>query len=168
MHEAEPRIIATSERLRLRDTREEDLDFVLQLETDPENTPFIAQWPRERHQQAMTDPTEAHWTLESVGDGARIGYVIMQEVGAEKGVRLRRIAIARKGAGLGSEAVELVKQAGFGLLGARRLWLDVQPHNERAMHVYEECGFTFNGELHQHIRGSDVVCRVMDVSLPTS
>jgi RimJ/RimL family protein N-acetyltransferase len=165
MQENEARIIATSSRLRLRDTREEDLDYVLAVESDPANTPFIAHWPRERHQQAMTDPGEEHWIVESLDDGARVGYVIMQEVGAEKGVRLRRIAIDRKGAGLGGETVELVKQAAFGPLGARRLWLDVQPHNERAMHVYGKCGFTFNGEIHQHIRGNDVICRVMDIGV---
>lgn len=163
MAEAEPLIIAASPRLRLRETRAEDLDYVLALERDPENTPFIAHWPRARHQQAITDPTEAHWIVETLDEGARAGFVIMQDVGAANGIRLRRIAIQRKGAGVGRETIELVKQAAFGPLQARRLWLDVQPHNDRAMHVYDSCGFAFNGEIHQHIRGKDVICRVMDV-----
>jgi RimJ/RimL family protein N-acetyltransferase len=139
-----------------------DLDYVIALESDPENTPFIAHWPRDRHKQAIDDPTEAHWIIESKDDAERVGYIIMQDVGAETGVRLRRIAIARKGAGLGTEAVQLVKDAAFKRIGAQRLWLDVQPHNTRAMHVYERCGFEYSGELYQHIRGRDVVCKVME------
>ena len=46
--------------LHLRRTCEDDLDFVLNAELDPENRPFIGSWTREEHQQALIDPEFAH------------------------------------------------------------------------------------------------------------
>ena len=38
-------VIAAGDLL-LRRTREADLDFVLAAENDPENVPYVSQWPR--------------------------------------------------------------------------------------------------------------------------
>jgi diamine N-acetyltransferase len=39
--------------VRLRPTAEADLDWVLALERDPANTPFIGSWTREEHAAAI-------------------------------------------------------------------------------------------------------------------
>ena len=43
-------------------------------------------------------------------------------------------------------ALRLVLDRGFGQHGAHRMWLDAIGGNERARHVYEKIGFTYEGE----------------------
>ena len=42
--------------LRLRPTREDDLDYVVAAEADPDNAPFLAPSPREEHRALPARP----------------------------------------------------------------------------------------------------------------
>ena len=64
--------------------------------------------------------------------------------------------------GLGTSAVEQLVQFGFEDLNLRRISLEVFSHNERAIHVYEKCGFSIEGLLREAVyvdgQWSDITC----------
>ncbi len=131
--------------VRLRPTRQSDLEFVLRLEADPDTAPFIHAWPIEEHREAITAPDVAHWIVEDVEGGGPVGFVILRGLGTDV-IEFRRIAISEKGRGYGSHAVRLVKEAALGEMGGRRLWLDVYDFNGRARSIYEAEGFVAESE----------------------
>ena len=131
--------------VRLRPTRESDLDFVLRLEADTDTAPFIHAWPIGEHRAAIADPDVAHWIIEEADERVRVGFVILKGLGTEV-IEFRRIAISEKGRGYGTHAVRLAKEAVFGKMGARRLWLDVYDFNDRARTMYEAEGFDAESE----------------------
>jgi RimJ/RimL family protein N-acetyltransferase len=59
----------------------------------------------------------------------------------ERVIELRRLAISRRGAGIGRAALEQVLSLVFSEHDARRVWLDVLPGNARARRLYESLGF---------------------------
>ena len=126
--------------VQLRPTLEFDLDFVLKLEADPDTAPYIHRWSIEEHRGAIAAPDVAHWIVEDPVRGAVVGFIILRGLGTDA-LELRRIAISEKGRGYGTAAVRLVKDAAFGGLAARRLWLDVYDFNDRARSVYTAEGF---------------------------
>jgi diamine N-acetyltransferase len=58
-----------------------------------------------------------------------------------RSVELRRIVVTEKGHGYGKRVVSMVDEICRKELGRIRVWLDVFETNERARHVYEECGY---------------------------
>lgn len=124
----------------MRPSSEPDLDFVLKLEADPETAPFIQRWSIEEHLAAIADPDVAHLIVEDAERRVPVGFVILRGLGTEV-IEFRRIAISEKGRGHGTHAIRLVKEAAFGEMGARRLWLDVYDFNDRARSIYEAEGF---------------------------
>jgi RimJ/RimL family protein N-acetyltransferase len=74
----------------------------------------------------------------------------------EAELRIRIGEADARGRGLGTEAVRLLVAHGFEALGLRRIWLQVFPHNERAIRSYEKVGFTRCGEqgaiVHMELR----------------
>jgi RimJ/RimL family protein N-acetyltransferase len=54
---------------------------------------------------------------------------------------LRRIVVSAPGRGVGTAVVGLVRELCKRDLGRQRVWLEVFESNERALHVYESCGF---------------------------
>jgi len=125
----------------LRPTTPDDLDFVLALERDEENRPFIGQWSRAEHQDAIDRVDREHWIVADAA-GAPLGYVILFDVrAAGQGVYVKRIAIGPKSAGIGRRALaELVAHA-FRDLGADFVTLGVYAHNLRAQKSYRAVGF---------------------------
>jgi RimJ/RimL family protein N-acetyltransferase len=137
--------------VRARRTTETDLAFVLAAESHPENAPWVKQWTRTEHAWAVSDPTMAHWVLESRGTGAAVGFVILAGLSKETPeVELKRLVVLEKGRGFGRAAVGLVKRYAFEELGAARLWLDVYEHNERARALYHAQGFRTEGVVRDH------------------
>ena len=60
------------------------------------------------------------------------------------------IAIFRKeywNKGYGTESIKLVQRYAFEYLNLNRIYLKVYEYNERAIHVYENCGFKVEGRL---------------------
>jgi ribosomal protein S18 acetylase RimI-like enzyme len=123
---------------RFRPTRAVDLAFVLALEGDADTRPYLAAWSREDHEAALGDPDVAHWILEQ--DGEPVGLVILRQI-HEPRVELKRIAIARKGSGLGRHALHEACRVALEDWGAEVVWLDVLDDNRRALDLYESEGF---------------------------
>lgn len=129
--------------LRLRPTREDDLDYVVAAEADPDNAPHLAPSPRDEHLGFMRDPLQRHLVAEV--DGRAVGFALLRLHPQERAVELRRLAVTEKGRGYGRAALRLAIAAAFEEHGAHRLWLDVKPHNERARSLYRSAGFVEEG-----------------------
>jgi diamine N-acetyltransferase len=141
--------------LRLRPTMLSDLDFVIQVETDSRNLPFITPWERTQHEGAVRIPDFRHFVIEAGADGARDGFVILQGCrNPHKSVELKRMVLARdeQGHGLGRACVRLLKQMAFRDLHAHRFWLDVKSLNTRALALYASEGFAEEGRLRESVR----------------
>jgi len=139
--------------LRLRPTMLSDLDFVISVEQDAANLPFITPWERTQHEGAVRFPDFRHFIVEAGPQYASAGFVILQGCRNRHGsVELKRIVLQPKGQGLGRDCVRLLAQMAFRDLGAHRFWLDVKSKNERAQALYRSEGFVEEGRLRESVR----------------
>ena len=143
-------------RVRLRPTMQSDLDFVLSLEQDPENLPFITPWERTQHEAAIRFPDFRHFIVEAGPELEAAGFVILIGCRSQnQSLELKRMVVQAKGQGTGRAALRMVKKVAFDDLGAHRLWLDVKKRNERARALYAGEGFVVEGELRESVRVAD-------------
>lgn len=140
-------------RVRLRPTMLSDLDFVLTVERDAENLPFITPWDRPQHEAAVRIPDFRHFIIETAPGFAAAGFVILQGCRNPHGsVELKRIVLQPKGLGFGRECVRVLAQMAFRDLHAHRFWLDVKSRNTRALALYRSEGFVEEGRLRESVR----------------
>lgn len=143
-------------RPRLRPTMLSDLDFVVSVETDARNLPFISPWERTQHEGALRFPDLRHFIVEAGADFERAGFVILQGCrNPHRSVELKRIVLQPKGQGLGRACVQLLKRMAFRDLHAHRFWLDVKALNQRALTLYGSEGFVEEGRLRESVRTAD-------------
>jgi RimJ/RimL family protein N-acetyltransferase len=145
----------TPARVRLRPTLQSDLDFVISLETDPANLPYITPWERTQHEAAIRFPDFRHFVIEG-GDGLEpVGFLIL--IGCRSrnlSLELKRMVVKTKGVGFGRAALRVAKKVAFDDLDAHRFWLDVRTHNTRAKDLYDTEGFVVEGVLRESVRGA--------------
>ena len=152
--------------LELREATEADLFFIIGLEHDPDASPWLARWPRERHLEAFRSSNEEPLVVEE--DGEAVGYALLSGIENEHGsLEVRRIAVARRGEGLGRRALRLVVDRAFEWYRPHRVWLDLMVENERARRAYEAVGFVEEGTLRESLRTDDgwrsmVVMSILD------
>jgi RimJ/RimL family protein N-acetyltransferase len=106
----------------IRSTVEADLDTILAMERSDDNTPYIRQWSREKHLEAISDKNIGHFVIQAADDGRIIGYIIL--IGLEnidRAVEFKRIVIKEKGNGFGRAAVRFIKKYVFEELGFNSL-----------------------------------------------
>ena len=140
-------------RLRLRPTMLSDLEYVVAVERDPHNLPFITPWDRTQHEGAVRFPDFRHFIVEAGPQGERAGFVILQGCRSpQRAVELKRIVLQVKGLGLGRACVRRLKQMAFRDLKAHRFWLDVKSLNQRALALYQSEGFVEEGRLRESVR----------------
>lgn len=143
----------TAPRVHLRPTMLSDLDYVVSIEQDGANRPFITPWERVQHEGALRFPDSRHFIIEAGSEATRAGFVILQGCRNPHGsVELKRIVLGPKGAGLGRRAVRLLKALAFTQLKAHRFWLDVKALNTRALKLYASEGFVEEGRLRESVR----------------
>lgn len=147
--------MATPPRLRLRPTVLSDLDFVVSVEVDERNLPFITPWERTQHEAALRFPDFRHFAVEAGADWERAGFAILQGCrNPHASVELKRLVLQPKGQGLGRAAVRQLEQMAFRDLHAHRFWLDVKGLNTRAQQLYASEGFVEEGRLRESVRVS--------------
>jgi len=145
--------IAENAHLRIRPTMLSDLDFVVSVEQDERNLPFITPWERTQHEGAIRFPDSRHFIVEAGADWERAGFVILQGCrNPSRSVELKRLVLHAQGRGLGRRCMRMLKQMAFRDLQAHRFWLDVKSRNTRALHLYETEGFVEEGRLRESIR----------------
>lgn len=136
----------------LRNTRENDLDFVVDYEHKPDNARYVGQWTKEQHRNSLFQEDILHLIVEEKSINKPIGYVILAGItNRNQNIEFRRVVISNKGKGLGRETLKLVKKVAFEQLNAHRLWLDVRYKNQRAQNLYKSEGFIEEGILRECI-----------------
>ena len=134
----------------LRPTMLSDLDYVIGVERDEHNQPFITPWERPQHEGDIRIPDFRHFIVEAGPGFERAGFVILQGCrNPHRSVELKRIVLQPKGQGLGRACVRLLKRMAFRDLGAHRFWLDVKERNTRALALYASEGFVVEGRLRE-------------------
>src|SRR3954466_7374551 len=114
--------VAPPARVRLRPTMQSDLDFVLSLERDPENLPFITPWERTQHEAAIRFPDFRHFIIEAGPGLDAAGFIILIGCRSQhRSLELKRMVVRAKGHGCGRAALRVVKKIAFDDLGAHRL-----------------------------------------------
>lgn len=132
-----------------------DLDFVISVEQDPLNLPFITPWNRTQHEGAVRFPDFRHFIVEAGQDYAAAGFVILQGCrNPHRSIELKRMVLlpASQGNGAGRACLRLLAQMAFHDLGAHRFWLDVKALNVRAQALYRSEGFVEEGRLRESVR----------------
>jgi diamine N-acetyltransferase len=130
-----------------------DLDYVISVERDPANLPYIAPWERMQHEGAVRFPDFRHFIVEAGDAYASAGFVILQGCrNPHRSIELKRIVLQAKGCGLGRACVRLLARMAFRDLRAHRFWLDVKASNERAQALYRGEGFVEEGRLRDSVR----------------
>ncbi len=145
--------MSAATRIRLRPTMQSDLDYVISVEQDAHNRPFITPWDRTQHEGAIRFPDFRHFIVETGPEYERSGFVILQGCRNPHGsVELKRIVLQPKGLGHGRACVRLLKHMAFRDLHAHRFWLDVKSLNTRAQALYASEGFVEEGRLRESVR----------------
>ena len=140
-------------RVRLRPTMLSDLDYVITVEQDAQNQPFITPWERTQHEAAIRFPDFRHFIVEGGSGLDAMGFVILIGCRSQnQSLELKRMVIRSKGEGYGRAALRVVKKVAFDDLGAHRLWLDVKKRNARAKALYDGEGFVQEGVLREAVR----------------
>ena len=144
---------ARTARVRLRPTMQSDLGFVLSLERDPENLPYITPWERIQHEAAIRFPDFRHFVIET-GEGLEPGgfLILIGCRNPHHAIELKRMVVRDKQQGIGRAALRVAKKIAFDDLGAHRFWLDIKKSNARAQALYAGEGFVFEGELRQAVK----------------
>ena len=132
-----------------------DLDFVLSVEQDPLNLPFITPWERTQHEGAIRFPDSRHFIVEAGVAYESAGFVILQGCrNPNRSLELKRIVLRPQlqGHGVGLHCIRLLAQMAFRDFGAHRFWLDVKGLNLRAQALYASEGFLEEGRLRESVR----------------
>jgi diamine N-acetyltransferase len=132
-----------------------DLDWVVSVEQDGANRPFITPWERTQHEGAIRFPDSRHFIVEAGDAWHRAGFVILQGCrNPHRSIELKRLVLQPvvHGQGCGRACVKLLKTMAFRDLNAHRFWLDVKSLNQRALKLYASEGFVEEGRLRESVR----------------
>lgn len=137
-----------SDEISLRETRADELNWILQLEADAREGAFIRGDDEQTHKAQMADPQIRYLTI--LRRGEEVGYALLASVDTQdRNVELRRIIIGPRESGIGQSAMRAILRYLFEETGANRVWLDTFSHNVRAQHVYQKLGFKKEGHLRE-------------------
>lgn len=122
-----------------------DIAFIMHTEWLPGYEATIGQWDEERHAREMAAASNRYFIFEDAG--APAAFAILQAVDDSEGnIYLKRIAVARQGAGIGKRAVRALQDWVFrSLPTAHRLHLNYSARNIRGHRLYEGAGFSGEG-----------------------
>ena len=139
---------AKSSMIIIRTTRPKDINFIYDLEHEPENSIYVGQWTMDQHLAALMQRDMMYLIIQETKSKKPIGFVILAGFeNPNKSIELKRIVIDDKGKGYGRETLKLIKEIAFFQLNAHRLWLDVRYGNLKAINLYQSEKFSIEGIL---------------------
>jgi len=134
-------------KINVRETKIDDLDFVIKTESAKDNKKNVFQWTKKEHIEIINNIDTLHLIIED-NNYNRIGYAIVAGVKSNnKSIEIRRVVINEKNRGYGSEFLKLMQEYTFEDLGYHKLWLDFFESNERVEGLYKRNGFKKEGKL---------------------
>src|SRR4051812_30267420 len=126
--------------LTLRRGSQSDIPFVMATERLEGYGELVGRWEADKHLMALGDGRHAYFV--ALADGAPVGFAILRDWASPEQVTLvKRVAIARRGHGLGTAMTRALVAEVFATTDAHRLWIGTFPDNERARRAYEAAGF---------------------------
>lgn len=133
----------------------EHVEGVWQALQDPEVLRFTGthtKFTRERVEdwtaKLLGRDDRADWAILRASDRAYVGDASLGDLDADNRSMSFRIALggaAEFGRGYGTEALRLLLDYAFDVVGVHRVTLEVFDFNTRAQRVYEKCGFVREG-----------------------
>ena len=133
-----------SDRLELRRSTKDDIDYIMELTNKPENNKFIVTFPRDRYERALESEDEMAIIVVEKSSGERVGYFLVAGLKTHS-IEWTHVVIGKKGIGYGHESLKLLKAWSFEICGFHRGWLDCKDYNDRALHLYESEGLFREG-----------------------
>ncbi|HHX04257.1 MAG TPA: GNAT family N-acetyltransferase [Tissierellia bacterium] len=134
-------------------TKAQELPLLMEIEQHPENRPELFVSTLEEHEFHRTDENFRLFSIYDKVDekpSEMIGYAMVQLDFHSQTFLLRRFAFLKKDRGYGRQTlIALIKHC-FDDLGLNRFYLDVYPHNKRAIHLYEGVGLIWEGTLREN------------------
>ncbi len=134
-------------------TTAEELPRLMEIEQHPQNRPELFVSTLEEHEFHRTDENYRLFSIYDKKEGKpheMIGYAMVQLDFHSKTYLLRRFAFLKKDSGYGRETLNALLKHCFEDLGFNRFYLDVYPHNHRAIHLYESVGLIHEGTMRQN------------------
>lgn len=147
-------ILIESSRLRLRRAELSDLNFILNLQREPENLKFIVPFDEKFHTKVLTSNCAENMDiiLEEKEGNIPVGYFMLSELdNPHNKVEVTHVIIAKKNCGYGREALNLLLKWIFTIKKFHRAFLDCKEYNSIALHLYESLGFKREGILRETI-----------------
>jgi len=136
-----------SQKIHIRETKLDDLDFVIKTESAKDNKKNVFQWTKNEHIEIIDNKDTLHLIIEDK-DNINIGYAIVAGLKSNnKSIEIRRVVINEKNRGYGSEFLKLMQEYTFEDLGYHKLWLDFFESNKRVEGLYKRNGFKKEGKL---------------------
>lgn len=147
----------------LRELKEKDIDGMLEWMHDPEIQKYfhvtMTERTREDVQQfiksAVANPIEGkdiHYAIAD-DDDEYLGTISLKHVdlislNAEYAISLRKCA---QGKGIAAWATKEILKIAFEEFLLHRIYLNVLSDNQKAIRLYEKCGFVFEGTFRNHL-----------------
>lgn len=106
------------------------------------------------YKRALEDPNQVLFAIEMVQEERHVGNCGLQGIDG----RVRKgelwLYLGDKGVwgrGIGQEATRLLVRYGFQCLNLNRIWLCCPEYNDRALRLYQRCGFKPEGQLREEV-----------------
>jgi len=149
--------------MKLRKLEEKDAEGMLEWMQDKEvQKNFCSGFEKKTRQdvlnfinEAVTEPIDGksiHFAIADERD-EYLGTISLKNINlknrnAEFAISIRKNA---QGKGLGYQAIKTLLNMAFNDFGLERVYLNVLSENERAICLYEKCGFSYEGEFRKHL-----------------
>ncbi len=128
----------------LRRATAQDFAFIHEVAGNPDYARFIEDVGDDVLAAYLENPDYALVIWQPQGQPA--GFALFCDVTRPaRAMELRRLGLKSAGGGQGRAFVAALRDYGFAELGANCLWLDVVPDNPRALHLYKDAGFHYEG-----------------------
>lgn len=149
--------------MKLRKLEEKDADGMLEWMQDPEMQKGFRFNAEEKNREdvlsfirnaniELVNGKNIHYAV-SDEDDEYLGTISLKNVDlvnkkAEYAISLRRMA---QGKGIATEATHEILKMAFEQYDLQRVYLNVLSDNQRAIRLYEKCGFVYEGEFRKHL-----------------
>lgn len=158
--------------IHLRELREEDAPLMLEWMHNPETQKFFRKKMQDasltdtiqfckaaRIPQSLENGLSIHFAISDDND-EYLGTISLKKIdkqnrNAEYAISVRKTA---QGRGVATEATKLLLEKAFHKYDLERVYLNVLANNTAAIHLYEKCGFKYEGEFRKHLlQGNEYV-----------